>query len=76
MTEISEIIKHYEKKYEDLKKNLYQLSGENNSCGGKYMLKHWYEKGRIDYEAIPELKNVNLDAYRKSPIKKSRLFVK
>lgn len=76
MSEISEIIKSYEKKYETLKKNLYELSGDTNSCAGKYILKQWYEKGRIDYEAIPELKNVNLDNYRKSPIKKSRLFVK
>lgn len=76
MEEISEIIKYYEKKYENLKKDLYDISGENNSCGGKYILKHWYEKGRVDYEKIPELKNVNLENYRKSPIKKSRLFVK
>ena len=41
-----------------------------SSRGGGVFVRKVVEKGRIDYSAIPELQNVNLDVYRKPSIEK------
>jgi len=57
-----------------LKKELIALSQEKNTCGYEYYLQQEIRKGSVDYSAIPELKTVNLEQYRKSPIISWRLY--
>lgn len=58
-------IKDLEKKEEDLRQQLIFLSGESNTKGGGLSLCKVTRKGNVDYHKIPELKNVDLDIYRK-----------
>jgi putative phage-type endonuclease len=58
-------IKSLEKQEEDLRSQLIFLSAESNTKGGGISLCHVNRKGNVDYSKIPELKNVNLDIYRK-----------
>ena len=55
------------------KEVLCRLSGEECIQSGKLKVTHYYERGRIDYAAIEEIKNIDLEKYRKSAIKKSRI---
>ncbi len=58
---------------EDLRKQLIFLSGESNTKGAGISLCQVLRKGNIDYSKIPELKNVDLDKYRKSQISSWRI---
>jgi hypothetical protein len=58
---------------EDLRKQLIFLSGESNSKGAGISLCQIQRKGNVDYAKIPELKNVNLDKYRKESINSWRI---
>lgn len=58
-------IKILEKQEEDLRNQLIFLSGETNSRGGGISLCQVTRKGNIQYDKIPELKDVDLDKYRK-----------
>lgn len=60
--------------YEDLKKKrdefrerLIELANGRNSRGRGIKLTQSFPKGRVDYDAIPELKLVDLDKYRSPP---------
>lgn len=50
-----------------------RLSGDHNSIGHGVRASHRISKGRVDYKAIPELKGLNLDKYRKKPIESWRI---
>ncbi len=63
---VTNSIKELEKEEEELRKQLIFLSGESNSKGAGISLCQVQRKGNVDYSKIPELKNVNLDAYRKA----------
>lgn len=57
----------------EAKKKLMGISnGECIICDG-IKITHYHERGRVDYSAIKELENIDLDKYRKSPILKSRI---
>jgi len=58
-------IKDLEEKKEQTKKKLIDLAGERNCLGGGIKLFKKFVKGRVDYDAIPEIKSVDLDKYRK-----------
>lgn len=60
-------IKELEKEKEELKKNLIQYSGGENTCGEFIKVTKMIRPGNICYEDIPQLKEVNLEQYRKSP---------
>jgi len=60
-------IKALEDAKDQSRKNLIDLAGDDNGsgCGVKVLKK--YVKGRVDYDAIPELKSLDLETYRKAP---------
>lgn len=53
---------------EALKQRLILLSGSSNMKGAGLKMSKVVRKGGIDYSKIPELNEVNLEAYRKDPI--------
>lgn len=55
------------KKEEKLKETLIGLSMKKDSKGGGLKLRKIVRQGSIDPGLIPELWNINLDIYRKSP---------
>ena len=62
-----------EKEEEDLRSSLICMSGKSNCKGGGIKLSKIVRKGSIDYKAIPELKEIDLEKYRKTPIEMYRL---
>ena len=54
-----------EEQEQELRKQLIFLSGESNSRGSGISLCEIKRKGNVDYAAIPELRGVNLEQYRK-----------
>lgn len=53
----------------ELKEELKQMSEGQNSKSGEYRFIGTSRRGSINYEAIPELENVNLEKYRKPATK-------
>jgi len=62
---VVEEMKSLEKQEEDLRKQLIFLSGESNTKGGGISLCQITRKGHVDYQKIPQIKNIDLDIYRK-----------
>lgn len=54
-----------EEKREAIKKQLIELAGGQNSRGGGIQLTKCMRKGAIDYKNIPQLKDVDLEPFRK-----------
>lgn len=71
--DINSSIKSMEKEEEELRKQLIFLSGESNTKGAGISLCQIQRKGNVDYTRIPELKNVDLEKYRKSSINSWRI---
>lgn len=67
--------KHIEKEEEDLRNQLIFLSGGYNVRGSGISLCKINRKGSVDYSKIPELKNVDLDKYRKASTESWRITV-
>ncbi len=65
---VSEQIKSLEKEEEHLRKQLIFLAADSNVKGGGIGLCKIQRKGSVDYGKIPELRGVDLEIYRKSPI--------
>lgn len=70
---VNESIKKLEREEEELRKNLISLSGELNSKGAGISLCQIQRKGNVDYTRIPELKNIDLEKYRKPTITSWRI---
>lgn len=47
---------------------LRRLSRNETAQGGRFIFEKIERAGAIDYRAIPQLKKVNLDLYRKDPV--------
>jgi len=60
-------IKALEEMKEGYRKELIKLSGDQSCLGEGIRLMKTTMKGRVDYEAIPEIKCVDLEKYRKKP---------
>jgi len=58
-------LKELEKMEEDLRNQLVFLSGESNTKGGGISICQIARKGSVDYSKVPQLKGLNLEAYRK-----------
>lgn len=60
----------YRKRYEELEKTLMtqlvEKSEHKESYGGGFKLEQIVRKGSVDYKAIPEIQDVDLDRYRKA----------
>lgn len=61
-------LKEIEKKEEEARKNLIDLSRNRNSMGAGIKLTKSMRKGSIDYTSIPQLKEVELEKYRRNPV--------
>jgi len=66
-TKINEQLRILEQKEEALRKSLIAMSNNKNSMGSGVKVSRFIRKGNIDYTSIPELKEVNLEVYRKKP---------
>ena len=63
---VNEEIKGLEEIKEGYRKELLRLCADQNCLGGGVKVMKTVMRGRVDYEAIPEIKGINLDKYRKS----------
>jgi predicted phage-related endonuclease len=62
---INEQIKNLEKVKENYRKELLKLCGDQNCLGEGVKVMKVPMRGRVDYDAIPEIKDLDLDKYRK-----------
>lgn len=60
-----QMVKHYQALEDQLERELKVLSEQTNSTYGNLKYTYTVAKGSIDYKAIPELKSVDLELYRK-----------
>lgn len=63
--DLGDQIKELTKQQEIIKQNIITIAENENSVGSGVRLTKCKRKGQIDYGAIPELDNVNLEKYRK-----------
>ena len=71
--DIKQEIKTLTEHYDSLMRRLKTLSHNKNSSGGDFIFKSYVSKGAVNYKAIPELKQIDLDQYRKDPIESWKL---
>lgn len=62
---VTQCIRDLEKEEEFIRKELIDLSGDENCKGAGISLCRFQRKGNVDYSKILELKNVDLEPYRK-----------
>lgn len=65
-------LKDLERRKEVLRDDLLALTNGASTMGAGLRVAKVLEKGRVDYNRIPELIGLNLDSYRKEPITKWR----
>jgi len=73
---IAQQIQHIQKlkqREKELKQQLIALSNNRSCKGGGLKFRKSVSKGSVDYSAIPELKDVDLERYRKAPSERWRL---
>lgn len=73
---LQERISRDDKREKEIRDRLIEISGDQSSTGGGVKLSRIPRQGTIDYKAIPELENVDLEKYRKPPIITWRLTTK
>lgn len=66
--EVTTLMNALEQEEKTLREALISTSKNQNSIGGGVRISRYLRKGSIDYGKIPQLKEVNLEVYRKSPI--------
>lgn len=66
-------LKSMEKKEKYLREQLINMSGDSNAMGGGIKMSQILRKGSIDYKSIPEIQGMDLDKYRKDPVKVWRI---
>lgn len=62
-----------EKQEKELKDALICMSGKSNMMGGGIKLSKVMRKGSVSYAEIPDLANLDLEKYRKSPVETWRI---
>jgi predicted phage-related endonuclease len=67
--EVSERLSRDEKLEKELREKLITEAGDRNTIGGGVKILMSGRAGSVDYKAIPELKGVDLDKYRKGAVK-------
>lgn len=61
-------MKSLESEEKRLREALIQMAGSQNTTGGGIRLTRSLRKGNVQYAQIPELRNIDLEQYRKEPI--------
>lgn len=72
---ICEKIKKLEEVKEGYRKDLLKLCGDENCLGEGIRVMKTTMRGRVDYDAIPELIGIDLEKYRKGPTTTWKIFV-
>jgi len=67
--------KYYEDLEKETREKLIELSLKSNAKGANIALSKIVRKGNVEYCKIPELKNVNVNEYRKPAIETWRLTI-
>ncbi len=68
-------IKAKEKSKENMRKELIKLCDNENSMGNGIKIQQTVSKGRVDYDSIEILKQIDLDKHRGAPITSWRVYV-
>lgn len=71
---VKKMLDEMEKEEKKLKEKLISLAGRSNAKGAGIKLSKIVRKGSIDYSAIPELKLINTEQYRKAPVESWRVM--
>ncbi len=71
---VNKQIKELEAEEEEARKSLIMLSNQTNAAGGGVRLMKVMRKGVVDYKAVPSLKEIDLEKYRKAPSESWRLI--
>jgi len=66
-------LKELETKEKEMRNTLISFARGSNVKGAGIMLSKIVRKGNVDYNSIPELKEIDLESYRKAPIETWRL---
>jgi putative phage-type endonuclease len=72
---LCEQIKNLEEVKDSYRKELLRLCGDQNCLGEGVRVMKMHMRGRVDYDAIPELLGVNLDRYRKGSTSAWKIMV-
>lgn len=56
------------KEYDNLMQEILALAGNADLVGKEYEVKRTTRLGSIDYKLVPELRNINLEPYRKEAV--------
>ena len=62
--DVKQTLKELTKRDKELSDKLKEMSEYRNATGGPFLYTVTYNKGRVEYELIPELKGVDLEPYR------------
>jgi putative phage-type endonuclease len=73
--EIDASIKSLEDRKDYVRKKLIELCGDNSCQGSGVKVISTLMKGRVDYEAIPEIKAIDLNKYRKGSTKTWKVLI-
>lgn len=65
---LNEKLKEIEKKEESLRNFLIEMANKKNSRGAGIKVSKVIRKGNVNYSIIPELKEIDIEKYRKGPI--------
>ena len=66
--QVSSKMKELEEQEKELRATLISMSNGENTQGNGVRVCKFIRKGSVDYAKIPELKEVNLEPYRKNPV--------
>lgn len=64
---LNQQIKALEEIREAYRKDILNMCNDQNCCGNGLKVMKTVVRGRVAYDEIPEIKNIDLDKYRKSP---------
>lgn len=71
---IAQQLANLEKKEKEHRQALITMAGGANASGCGIKLTKIVRKGSIDYKAIPELKEIDIEKYRKNPVESWRII--
>lgn len=72
---LCEQIKNLEEVKDSYRKEILNLCGNESCLGEGIKVMKTIMKGRVDYDAIPEIKDIDLDKYRKKPTTTWKILV-
>lgn len=65
--DLKQVIKNYELQHDLVLEKLIEISNDKSSISGSFKFEKSLRKGIVDYSSIPEIKDMDLESYRKQP---------